>query len=125
MLTPALTQEWFDECLRRGLSAHKAISKFNAKNCRKDFSKTIPKALREEGWNAYLVIKNHRERYKYMGFQVEEVAGRLKITTNPELIWTGYVHYEGQWYAVTANDLLKGVIKKTSKIVLPEIEHGA
>ncbi|CAL9987302.1 hypothetical protein VPHD148_0299 [Vibrio phage D148] len=126
MLAPQLTQEWFDECRTRGLSAHKAISKLNAVNCRAAFSTTIPKALREdERWNAYLIIKNHRNRYKYIGFRVQEVAGRIKIVTNPEFIWTGYVHYDGKWYGVHANDLIKGVIPKTSKIILPEIEHAS
>lgn len=124
MLTPTLTQEWFDECCARGLSAHKSIGKFNAKNCRKDFSKTIPKALREEDWNATLIIKNHRDRYKYMGFQVEPKAGRLKIITNPELIWTGYVLHDNRWYAVTGEELLSGVIKNTNRIVFPEIEYA-
>lgn len=124
MLAPELTQEWFNECLSRGLSAHKAIGKFNSKNCRKDFSKTIPKALREEGWNAFLVIKNHRNRWKYMGFQVENVAGSLKIVNNPELMWTGYVFHDNQWYAVDSAALIAGKIKSTHKIILPEIEHA-
>lgn len=125
MLAPELTQEWFDECCARGLSAHKSISKLNAKNCRATFNKTIPKALREEErWNAYLVIKNHRGRFKYIGFSVVEVAGRIKIVTNPEFIWTGYVFYNDEWYAVVSNDLIKGVIPKSRKIILPEIEHG-
>lgn len=124
MLAPALTQEWFDECLKRGLSAHKAISKFNAKNCRKDFSKTIPKALRDEEWNAFLIIKNHRDRWKYMGFNVENVAGSLKVVNNPEIIWAGYVFHENTWYAVSTDELMAGKIKATSSIIFPEIEYA-
>lgn len=125
MIAPQLTQEWFEECLKRGLAAHGSISKYNAKNCRKDVSKTIPKALREEdGWNAYLIIKNHRGRFKYMGMVVEEIAGALHIRTNPELIWTGYVNYGKEWYAVDGKDLLAGRIPASSKIVFPEVEHA-
>ena len=123
MLTPALTQEWFDECINRGISAYTAIGKFNAKNCRKDFSKTIPKALREENWNAYLIIKNHRNRWKYMGFNVENIAGSLKIVDNPELIWAGYVLHDDTWYAVSTDELMAGKIKASSKIIYPEIEY--
>lgn len=123
MLTPSLTQEWFDECFNRGLTEHKAISKFNAKNCRKDFSKTIPKALRDEEWNAFLIIKNHRDRWKYMGFNVENVAGSLKIIDNPELVWTGYVFHNNEWYGVDSKQFAAGKIKASSKIIFPEIEY--
>lgn len=123
MQAPSVTQEWFEEVKLRGLTPIKTIGKLNSKNCKQNFNKTIPKALREEDWNAYLVIKNHRERYKYLGFNVEEIAGRIKITTNPEFIWTGYVFYNNQWYSVHANDLIKGVIPKTNRITLPEIEY--
>lgn len=126
MLAPTLTQEWFDECCSRGLSSHKAISKLNAKNCKAAFSTTIPKALREEEpWNAYLIIKNHRDRFKYMGMVVENHAGALKVAVNPEFIWTGYLWYSGSWYAVHANDIIRGRIKESCKIVLPEIEHDS
>ena len=122
MLAPTLTQEWFDECVSRGLSVHKSISKLNAKNSRKDFSKTIPKALLEEGWNAFLIIKNHKERWKYLGFNVENVAGSLKIIDRPEIAWAGYVLHNGTWYAVDANQIIAGKIKASSKIILPQIE---
>lgn len=123
MLAPALTQEWFDKCFAEGLCTHKSISKYNAKNCKQEFSKTIPKALRDEEWNAFLIIKNHKGRWKYMGFQVENVAGALHIIDNPEIMWTGYVFHERSWYAVDAQDLIKGRIPASSKIILPQIEH--
>ena len=123
MFAPKLTQEWFDECCSRGISAHTIISKLNAKNCKAEFSKTIPKALRDEGWNAFLIIKNNKDRFKYMGFNVEEVCGALKIVDNPEFIWGGYVFHGKSWYAVECSDLLEGRIKNSSKIIPPEIEH--
>lgn len=125
MRAPALTQEWFEECLSKGLCVHKAISKLNAKNCKAIFSKTIPKALREEGWNAYLIILNHRNRWKYMGFNVEDIAGALKIVDYPELIWTGYVFHNNTWYAVSAESLIKGRIPNSSRIIPAEIELEA
>ena len=125
MRAPALTQEWFDETKLRGLTPIKTIGKLNSKNCRKDFTQTIPKPLREEGWNAYLVMKNHRERFKYIGFNVENIAGRLKIITNPEFIWAGYVFHANTWYAVSSNDLISGTIKASCKVIIPEIEYDS
>lgn len=124
MFAPTLTQEWFDECNRRGLSDHKSISKLNSKNCKQDFSKTIPKALRDEGWNAFLIIKNHKERWKYMGFNVENVAGCLHIADAPEFIWTGYVFHNNRWYAADSNMLIRGRIPASASIIFPEIEYG-
>lgn len=124
MLAPTLTAEWFEECTKRGLSAHKTIGKFNSKNCKKDFSKTIPKALLEEGWNAFLIIKNHKERWKYMGFNVNNIAGALHIVDNPEIAWAGYVLHGGTWYAVSSDDILKGRIPASRKIIYPQIEYS-
>lgn len=123
MLAPALTQEGFDLCIKLGLSKYNTIGKVNSKNCRKDFSKTIPKALREEEHNAYLIIKNHRERWKYMGFTVENIAGALHIRTNPEIVWSGYVFHDNVWYAVSVDDLRSGRIKASQSIIFPEIEY--
>lgn len=123
MLAPQLTTEGFEECRRRGWTELTAISNLNSKNCKGNFSRTIPKALREEDWNAYLVIKNHRNRYKYIGFNVEDVAGCLHLTTLPEFIWSGYVLFDGSWYAVSYKDLIAKRIPDKRKIVPAEIEY--
>lgn len=123
MFAPELTQEWYEICVERGLSNVASISKLNSKNCKQDFNKTIPKPLRDEGWNAFLVFRNHRNRWKYLGFNVENKAGALHIVNNPEFIWSGYVFHDNSWYYVNTEDLIAGKIKNSSKVLLPQIEH--
>lgn len=125
MLAPKLTEDWFRECGGRKLTEIKAISRLNSKNCKQVFSKTIPKALRDEGWNAFLIIKNHKDRWKYMGFNVDNIAGALHIVNQPEFIWSGYVFHDKVWYAVDAAALIDGRIPASSAIIAPEIEHAS
>ena len=122
MFAPILTEEWFKTCLERDLCVFTAIGKYNAKNCRGEFSKTIPKTLRDEGWNAFLIIKNHKERWKYMGFNVTNTAGALTLTSTPDILWSGYVFHGKSWYAVTTEHLIAGRIPHSSSIILPQIE---
>ena len=122
MFAPQLTEDMFKECLERNLTPFATISKLCAKNCRKDFSKTIPKALREEGHDAHLIILNHKDKWKYMGFNVDNIAGCLHLTTNPDILWAGYVSFGKDWYSVTSDQLLEGRIPHSSKIIFPQIE---
>lgn len=124
MIAPVLTQEWFESLQSKGLTSLTAISKLNSKNCKQTFSKTIPKALRDEGFNTTLVIKNHKGRWKYVGFNCTEVAGALKVTSSPEVMWTGYVYHTPTqtWYACKGVDIFRGTIPYSSKIIPPQIE---
>lgn len=125
MLAPQVTVNGFAKCVSSGLTELKAISKLNVNNCKGKFSKTIPKALREDNrFNAYLVILNHKGRYKYMGFSVENNHGALTILENPEFVWSGYVFHNGVWYGVDYSDFIKGRIGHGRKIIIPEIEYG-
>ena len=123
MFAPAIDQKWFAKLKTNNMTVFTHISKLNVGNTKSLFSKTIPKALRDEGWNATLVIRNHKDKLKYLGFNVEEVAGSLKLLSKPDILWTGYVHHNKKWYAVSMEELVKGRIKHSSRIVLPEIEH--
>ena len=123
MLIPQLTESYFKVLQRKNMTSLRTIGALNVKNCRQAFSTTIPKALRDEDHNAYLVIKNHKGKYKYLGFQVEDIAGRLHITRFPDVIWSGYVFYNGSWYGVNWYDLKSGIIKNNSKIIEPELEY--
>lgn len=60
-----------------------------------------------------------------MGFNVTEVAGALKLVDYPEIIWSGYVMHNGNWYAVNHTDLVAGKIKHSSQIILPEVEYAS
>lgn len=122
MIAPILTEQFFQVLLDKGLTSFKNVGALNSKNCKENFSKTIPKALRDTGCNAFLIIKNHRGRWKYLGFEVEEKAGSLRIIDNPEVVWSGYVLHNNVWYAVPSEDLVRGVIKNNCRIILPEIE---
>lgn len=124
MVTPEVTEEWFDECKSKGLTSLATLGRLNVQNTRSILSPTIPKALREDdNFNAYLVIKNHKGKYKFMGMRVEDKAGCLHIVMHPEFIWTGYVNYGKQWYYVNAHDLIKGKIRADHKIIVPQIEY--
>lgn len=123
MIAPQLTEAHFKFLQDNNMTEYSTIGKVNTKNVKGEFSKTVPKVLRDdESFNAYLIIKNHMGRWKYLGMFVEEIAGALHIRKMPEIVWAGYVSYGNSWYAVPAEDLVRGVIKDNSKIILPEIE---
>ena len=122
MFAPQLTEEMFKVCLDSKLTEFTTISKLCAKNCRKDFSKTIPKALRDLEFDAHLVIKNHKDKWKYMGFNCDNIAGCLHITSPVDIAWAGYVSHGKNWYAVTSEMIRAGRIPHSSKIIFPQIE---
>lgn len=125
MKLPALTELVFKDVYAAGLSAHKAISKFNSVNCRANFSTTVPKAIREmesEYTMGAHIIKNHRDRYKWMPLEVEYEGAQYRIVGKPEIFFPGYVAIDNEYYAVTAQDLLRGYILEEMQVSKDELE---
>lgn len=121
MKLPALTVSIFERCLKAGLATG-SIGAMNSGNVRGTFTTTIPKALRDNEDNAYFVIKNHRDRFKYMSLIVQVEGPNLHIVKFPPIAMTGYLVHEGRWYPVTGEELRLGIIPLSKSCHMSEVE---
>lgn len=122
MFIEQMTEDDFKECVKRGLTSYIKIGQVNSKNTKSQFSRTIPKPIRESDANAVLIIKNPKGTYKYLGMMVNEKAGALKILKQPDILWHGYLYHGNSWYHVNVSDLIAGRVKHSQRIIPPEME---
>ena len=107
-LLPALTADHFANLKGAGFTACSKLSELNVGNCKGKISLTIPAPLRNAGYNGALIVKNHRERFKYIGLTAEVREGELHITDMPSTFFPGLILHERKLYRVSANDIVKG-----------------
>lgn len=122
MKAPQLTEKHFKTYRHIIAKNLKTIGKTNAKGCRKNFTLKAPQL--PDGYNAHLVILNHKSRWFYapMVVRMTPAGNRLLVKCNPDIMWAGYIIYEGKIYPVSAATLNSGVIPTNSEIPLSEVE---
>ena len=121
MKAPVLNEQCFDRYKSIICNNHVTIGKLNGKGCRKNFTLKVPEI--PEGFNSHLVIHNHRGRWFYAPMSVEVVTGsKLRIISNPMVIWAGYVIYQGTIYRVSADDVRTGILTHVMIIPIEEVE---